>query len=395
MTAAFADQSPPRVIGTYEGDPRGPTVIVTGAMHGNEPAGVQALDAVLDTLRERRLPFRGRLIAAVGNRAALHHRQRYLSRDLNRNWEPELIADLRRAEPRRLTDEDREQRDLLDLFAPFLAEATQPVVFLDLHSTSGHGAPFACMADVIRNRKPAFELQIPVVLGLEETITGSMLGYLCDLGHIGIAVEGGQHDDPNTMDHHRAAIWSVLASSEAIDANDVPGFGALQSKLRGAIEGLPSVVEIRHRHVCVDDDGFEMRPGYTNFQPVTQGELVAHDNTGEIRTPESGIMMLPRYQGQGEDGYFIARKVQPMWLSLSARLRRLGAEHVLRGLPGVVPHPDRPDHFLVNTQVARYRAVELFHLLGFRRSRPEGDRLVFSRRRPDTLGPEPLPDIGR
>ena len=388
---ALAVRSPSRVVGTYEGEQEGPTVVVTGALHGNEPAGLVAVEAVLDTLQQSRIPFRGRLIAAIGNRAALQNRRRYIDRDLNRRWEPMLTRRLLKTRAGQLINEDREQRDLLDLFGPILAEAQEPVVFLDLHSTSGHGAPFVCMADVIRNRKPAFGLQIPVVLGLEETIEGSMLGFLCDLGHIGVAVEGGQHDDPQTIEYHQAAIWSVLHSCGAVRFDDVPGVEAAQNKLHRVVEGLPTVIEIRHRHVCTDDDGFVMRPGYTNFQTIRAGEVVADDHNGEIRAPEGGIMMLPRYQGQGEDGYFIARPVQSVWLSMSAGLRRLGADRVLKGVPGVTVHPERADHFLVNPRLMPYRIVDIFHLLGFRRCRPEGEKLVFSRRRPDSYGPEPLP----
>lgn len=393
MKPALAERTPLRVLGTYEGEADGPTVIVTGAMHGNEPAGVLALETVLETLHSRHLAFRGRLVGVVGNRSALRHRRRYLTRDLNRRWEPDLLMRLRRADHRRLIDEDREQRELLDLFEPYLAAAKEPVVFLDLHSTSGHGAPFVCMADVIRNRKVAFDLRIPVVLGLEETIQGSMLGYLCDLGHIGVAVEGGQHDDPKTVAHHCAAVWSVLGSAGAVELEAVPDYPALKRKLCAAIDELPSVIEITHRHVCVDGDGFVMQPGYTNFQAIAAGERVAQDQTGDIRAPMNGIMMLPRYQGQGEDGYFVARPVRSLWLRLSAQLRRIGADRVLRGMPGVTRHPDRPDHFLVDQRIARLRAIELFHLLGYRRAQPEGKRLVFSRRRPDEYGPEPLPPV--
>ena len=309
--------------------------------------------------------FRGRLIATVGNRAALQQRQRYLSRDLNREWEPSQVTAIRTAPIGHLTDEDREQRELLELFAPYLEEARRPVVFLDLHSTSGPGAPFVCMADVIRNRPSAFDLKIPVVLGLEETIQGSMLGYLCDLGHVGVAVEGGQHDHPDTIEHHQAAIWSVLATNGAVSRADIPSFERLHTKMLDAVKGLPSVTEIRHRHVCTDDDGFEMMPNYRNFQPLRAGEHVANDRGGAIVAPENGLMMLPRYQGQGEDGYFIARPVGAFWLSLSAQLRRAsGGTGSCAAYPAYRDIRIVPDHFRVDQRIARYRVVDVFHLLG-------------------------------
>ncbi|MEL7368735.1 MAG: succinylglutamate desuccinylase/aspartoacylase family protein [Myxococcota bacterium] len=377
----------------HEGLAPGPTIVATAGIHGNEPAGLHALDRVLATLRGLSTTFRGRLLAVVGHRSALAQGVRYIGRDLNRGWEAADLAQVRRRSFESLRAEDLEQRELLDLFEPILAEATEPVIFLDLHSTSGPGAPFVCMADVIRNRKFAFSMGVPTVLGLEEAIEGSMIGFLCDIGHIGIAVEGGQHDHPDTVEHHMAAIWSVLDAAGSLDVSGMPDVKHLRDKLQRSVNGLPQVIEIRHRHVCKDGDGFVMNPGYSNFQPVKAGEVVARDDRGLIRMTEDGIMMLPRYQGQGEDGFFLARSVRPFWLSMSAQLRRLGADRVLRGLPGVRRHPVEPDTFVVNPRIARFRVIEIFHLLGYRRRRPEDGQLVFSRRRPDAWGPEPLPSI--
>src|SRR5690606_23870109 len=136
----------------------------------------------------------------TGNLRALQAGRRYLDRDLNRRWTPENIAKITRGGPE--TSEDRETLELLQVFVPLMRRGR--VSFIDLHSTSGPSTPFSCMADVLRNRPRALALPIPVVLGLEEVIEGSMLGYLCDLGHVGVAVEGGQHSDPRTVDFHES-----------------------------------------------------------------------------------------------------------------------------------------------------------------------------------------------
>ena len=99
----------------------------------------------------------------------------------------ELLAD---AED--LSSEDEEQRELLEVLGPYMRGATEPITFLDLHSTSGPGIPFALGGDVLRNRPLAFALGLPVVLGLDEVVDGAMLSYFCDLGHIGVAIEGGR-----------------------------------------------------------------------------------------------------------------------------------------------------------------------------------------------------------
>jgi predicted deacylase len=384
-----ADPQAARSIGSYDAGRQGPLVVIFGGIHGNEPAGVAAIAAVLAALQERGLPLRGRVLGLRGNCAGLAKGVRYQARDLNRSWQTTAIAAMlaRDRASERSCPEDREERELLSALAPLLAKARAPITFLDLHSMSGDGAPFSCMADVLRNRKIAFALPVPVVLGLEEVIDGSMLGFFSDLGHVGVAVEGGQHDDPRTQANHEAAIWLTLVAAGCLRREQVGDLALHHGRLAAATAGLPRVLEIRHRHVVKESDDFVMRPGYANFQPVRAGEAVADDQGGPVMTPEGGVMMLPRYQGQGEDGYFLARAVSPVWLAISAGLRRARVDRLVRLLPGVARGVADGELLVA---AGRPRAVDVFHLFGYRHERAREGRLVFSRRRPDSA---PLADL--
>ena len=76
-----------RVIGTVEAPAGGATLVGVGGIHGNEPAGVRALETVLAELgRPDGGLSRGRFIALAGNRPALDAGVRYIDRDLNRIW---------------------------------------------------------------------------------------------------------------------------------------------------------------------------------------------------------------------------------------------------------------------------------------------------------------------
>ena len=295
-------------LGFHDAGIDGPTLVVVGGLHGNEPAGVLAIERVMAELKGRRPAMRGRVVGLRGNTRALAAGVRFVDHDLNRGWDERSVArvlagDIRGAE-------DEEQRELLAAFAAQLEPAAHPVVFLDLHSTSGRAVPFACGADVLRNRRLLFGLDIPAVLGLDEVIEGSMLGWLCDLGHAGISVEGGSHLHPETVDNHVAVAWLVMLAEGMLDASAVPDLEGKRERLRAAAAGKPRALEVVHRHVVRPDDAFVMNEGWRSFQPVSRGEVVAHDRTGPLRSPASGLMLLPRYQGQGEDGFFIARPVR-------------------------------------------------------------------------------------
>ena len=61
----------PRILGDVGSATDGPTLIVVGGLHGNEPAGVGALQRVFARLRADDCLPRGRLVGLSGNRAAL------------------------------------------------------------------------------------------------------------------------------------------------------------------------------------------------------------------------------------------------------------------------------------------------------------------------------------
>ena len=371
----------PRILGVVDDELPGPTVVVIGGVHGNEPAGVVALERVLKTLERTRPLVAGKLVGVLGNRAALAAGRRFNTRDLNRDWTEAGCAELKGAT--HLVDEDAEQRALLDVFEPLIDQADRPVVFIDLHSSSGRGAPFCCMADVLRNRPIALSLPLPLVLGLEEVIDGSMLGYLCDRGHVGIAFEGGQHDDPETIDRLESIVWLSLVASGLLDRSQVPDIEDHRARLRAATTDLPRVLEIRHRHVIGPGEDFRMEPGFTNFGPVRRGDLLAHDDRGELRASEHGLIMLPRYQGEGDDGYFLARPVSQLWLKVSEVLRRARLDRFLPRLVGARRLAEAVDHFLVDGVLPPRWVTNVFHLFGYRKMRSNGQGQVFSRRRPD------------
>jgi len=76
-----------------------------------------------------------------------------------------------------------------------------------------------------------------------------------------------------------------------------------------------------------------------NLQPVTKGQILARDGGGVIGAVESGLVLLPLYQGKGDDGFFLAREVSVFWLRLSWALRRMRLNRLVGLLPGVRRHP--------------------------------------------------------
>ena len=369
-----------RVLGRLEGQTPGPAVFVLGGVHGNEPSGLAAARRVLAHLEEHSTPFKGSLLALSGNLAALRLGKRFISKDLNRMWDPESVERLRASDPAQDTVEQREQRELLALIDSELAKAKNGSIFLDLHSSSAAGSPFTVMNDTLQNRKAAFALPCPVLIGLEENVKGPLLEYVAGLGHVAVAVEGGKHTEPETIDRHETAIWLTLITAGCIEQSAAPKIEEQFRDMKDSARGLPGVLEIVHRHGLTEGDGFRMEPGFMNFTAVSKGRVVAQDQLGEVRVPRDGFLLLPLYQGQGEDGFFMGREVKRRWLRLSTLFRYLRLDRLMRFLPGVSRHPDSPEMLIADERVVRWFAAELFHLMGYKRCPNEGERMVFLRR---------------
>lgn len=367
-----------RRLGTWDCGRPGPTLLVLAGIHGNEAAGVLAVQRVLGTLQERDLPLRGRVVALAGNLAALRSRRRFVDRDLNRGWEAERIAAML-ARGAAGAAEDAEQRELLECFEQTLHSAAGPVVFVDLHTSSADGPPFLCLADTIDNRNLGLATTVPILLGIEETIDGASLEWFAQRGLVALAVEGGRHEHPDTVANLEAVLWIVLEHLRLLPPTAVDT-APHRAHLRRVVAATPPIVEITKRHAITAADQFRMAPGFVNFAPIARGDLLATDRRGEIRAPAAGCVLLPLYQALGDDGYFLGRPVRPFWLKVARVMRRLRLDRIVHWLPGVRRDPADPRTILADPRVARWFVTEIFHVLGFRKERRRGDRLAFTRR---------------
>jgi succinylglutamate desuccinylase len=72
---------------------------------------------------------------------------------------------------------------------------------------------------------------------------------------------------------------------------------------------LPRLTEVVSRHAITPEDAFRMEPGFRNLDYARPDQLLARDRAGEIRAPQEGVVVLPLYQKDGNDGFFWGRVV--------------------------------------------------------------------------------------
>lgn len=372
-----------RILGRLDGARPGPTLICVAGMHGNEPAGVHAVRRVLPALRDREEEMTGRLVALAGNMRALEAGRRYVDRDLNRAWTGSRLSALRAGPASGTLAEDREQLELLAEIEELLKTTGGPVFALDLHTTSGPGGVFSVFTDSLPQRDFASTFPVPMIFGLEELVDGTLLNLLSTHGIVSLTIETGQHVEPEAIDRAEAAIWIAIVSAGLLPEERVPEAAVARERLAVDSAHVPRALEMRYKRDVLPEHGFRMKPGYRNFQSVVRGEAVATDRAGDVRLTESGRLLMPLYQEQGEDGFFLVREFSPFWMGVSRFLRQSGVSELAYLLPGVSRVPGTENEVVVDKRIARFFARQLFHLLGFRQLEDAGHQLVMRRRRFD------------
>ena len=82
-------KAPNRVFHHTKGKQPGPTVVFFAGIHGNEPAGINALNSVIPKLKSNNIC--GEVFGVYGNIRALELNKRFIEFDLNRLWTLEQI----------------------------------------------------------------------------------------------------------------------------------------------------------------------------------------------------------------------------------------------------------------------------------------------------------------
>jgi len=245
----------------------------------------------------------------AGNLGALERNRRFLDHDLNRGWSDERLAALRRAPPagtpgHPLDHEDQEQLELCAAIEQAVASARGPAYLIDLHATSAEGIPFALCRDEPNARRFAAAFPVTLVLGLIESLSGTLAGYFGSR-LTAVVVEGGQNASEQTALNHEAVVWLAMVAAGVVAESAVTELPALRERLARTRGDLPAALSVHHRHAIAPGDAFRMEPGFANIQRVHADQVLAHDRRGEIRAPAEGFVLMPLYQAMGDDGFFL------------------------------------------------------------------------------------------
>lgn len=366
-----------RILGNVKGAKKSPTVIALGGIHGNERAGLNALLKVFKTIEEEKVALKGNFYGISGNINAIKDNIRFKNVDLNRIWTKEEILKLQFEND--LEIESQEQKEIYVIIKEILNKEKGPFYFLDLHTTSSDTQPFITISDSLNNRKYSSCFSIPTVLGIEEYLDGPLLTYINEFGHIALGFEAGQHDKEVSVDNCVAFLWLALVAAKCVNEKEVKKYSFYKNSLSLFTE-QQDFYTIDYKYTIKPFERFEMVKGYKNFQEIVKHETLAHSNGNEIEASQRGKIFMPLYQEKGDDGFFIISRISIFWLYTSRIVRKLHFHQFLKLLPGVSSKKSKPHTLIVNPKTAKFLAVEVFHLFGYRKKVKKDHKFHFIKR---------------
>ena len=255
----------------------GKTVAIFCGVHGNERAGIMAVDRLLDEL----VLISGTVYFVYANPPAIEQNVRLVDVNLNRLFvrtegASSLYEHQRAAELMDLLDECDALLDLHSYRAPLLLE---------------RATPFAICEAPSMNVARLFDVPF-VINGFSDTQDGGSDGYMYRNGKIGICVELGALECPEafvelgmeTVRRFLAAFGCIEGSSEG---SAVASFEPTDSAVR-----LQTQLHLTKMHKKTLEP-FTFAQDFRSFDRINAGELIATEGASSIFAVEDAYILFP------------------------------------------------------------------------------------------------------
>lgn len=287
-----------RIIGNISGGDNQTLLVCIGGLHGNEQAGYDALEYLSQNL-DKHL-FNGHFVAIGGNLEALKEGKRYLQTDLNRIWLNDLIDNIP-------TDSEvaeyEELRQLIEVLRVIPHDTYKRRILIDLHTTSAPNGAFV-VRTTTTDDQIAQLLEIPIIFGLDKKLDGTAMTYMEQWDYETFAFEGGTIGKENSANNLIIGVWRIMQQLQ-MTTQPIPNLAhTLGETVRS---GVPKILNCEYIHKIPENSVFKMLDGFGNFDIIEKGQLLAHQDGKEIHSPYNGFILMPLYQDDGNDGFFIVK----------------------------------------------------------------------------------------
>ncbi len=291
-----------RIVGNYHSGEKGKTIIFMCGIHGNELSGKKALQKVFNYLEEKSIEISGNIIGIQGNLKAIEKKERFIDIDLNRIWKQKIINQIKTG---KLNDkhEYKELKKIHEILGVIMKKKKKEnIIIIDLHNTSSVNGLFTIINNK-NDQKIASAIKIPIITKLFSKVKGSFSEYYNSKNISSIVFEGGSIGDPASIYNHERGIFKILEKCRILKKEDVPK--STPKKLTEKQENNYKTYKVKYIHKISELDNFIMKPNVTNFQKIKKGDLIGFDRKGKIYSQFNGKVLMPLYQEQGNEGFYI------------------------------------------------------------------------------------------
>jgi len=277
-----------RILEKKDSGAPGPLLVIMAGLHGNETNTVAALDAFL----EKAEPERGAIVGMIGNLSALRAGKRYCSHDLNRAFNSGAVE----------APEAHEAEDIVEALEKLKGEHDD-VMLIDLHGTSAHAPPYVSALSGFEAWPFAEQIPVPHVTGFEKMFSGTLVEFAVSKGWKAVTCEIGCIHEPTTVENG-VHFLNLVAHYMKVSPLSEEKRRRISQALKAHCPTTESY-SFSYRHSIKSEDQFTMLAGFVSFQKVQEGQRLARDRRGDVLAPCNGRILMPLYQEQGEDGFFV------------------------------------------------------------------------------------------
>ncbi len=266
----------------------GPRLMFSGGVHGNEKAGPNALQKLIEHIKSGDITINSGVltIVPVCNPKAFQQNARFVEYNLNRSMYPRAENEIKHYED-----------NLRNVLCPLLEQTDY---LLDLHSCTAKSEPFVILGGDAKdpdNVSFAKSLGVPRILwGWSDAVTQSddmpdprhnfgMTEYAREFGARAATIECGDHEHLQGAEIAFQAICNALGhlSLTHVDAN---------LQYPDVFKG--DQVAIRFKDVFFKTREGQLSDGWVNMQPVNRGDEISKFNCGEVLLmPYDGYLIMP------------------------------------------------------------------------------------------------------
>lgn len=262
-------------------DKPGPTIAIFAGVHGNERAGILALQELIPKLSITR----GKLFLAFANPPAIAKNVRMINKNLNRRF----FKNNKGTEP-----EDSRARELMRVL-------DQCDVLLDLHMSYDEAdVPFAICEDSAFDVASILDVEI-ISTNWTKTEPGGSDGYMFSHNKIGVCVECGPI--AKAAEYKDFAIKIVYQFLRYFDMTNVDV----------KLSTTPKRVIKSSHAVYKKTENFTLTKGLRNFDKLEPGQVIATEKDKKYRANADECIIFPHYGARvNEEAYIIGNELEPL-----------------------------------------------------------------------------------